>query len=111
MTLSLILTICFVIQVVEDRKEVAVKSKEQLEAEKKAILEQRIVPIGDIGSMDEGGLKEKAKELHGILFRLESDKYDLEQHFKQRQYEVKSTLDHWNFSMQIAARRDATTGA
>jgi len=77
----------------EDRKEEKGKSKEQLEAEKKAILEQRIIPLGDIDGLDENGLREKAKELHGVLFRLESDKYDLEQHFKQRQYEMMELAD------------------
>ncbi|XP_064633978.1 troponin T, skeletal muscle-like isoform X3 [Lineus longissimus] len=70
-----------------------VKSKEQLEAEKKAILAQRITPLGDVSNLDEAALKDKAKELHTVLFRLLSDNYDLEQHFKQRQYEMMELAD------------------
>lgn len=63
------------------------KSKEQLEAEKKAILAQRIQPL-DAGSLDMAGLIAKASELHNAIFRLESDKYDLEQRFRKGQAEM-----------------------
>jgi len=63
------------------------KSKEQLEAEKRAILDQRI-PKLDIAGADSGKLTEKAKELHALVMRLESEKYDLEKRFKTQQYDM-----------------------
>merc|ERR1719347_2215274 len=63
------------------------KSKEQLEEEKQAILSQRIQSL-DIDGMDEGKLKEKAKELNDQIRRLEGDKYDLEQRYKRQQYDM-----------------------
>ena len=63
------------------------KSKEQLEAEKKAILGQRIKPL-DIDGADHGKLSERARELHAHLMRLESEKYDLEKRFKSQQYDM-----------------------
>lgn len=63
------------------------KSKEQLEAEKKAILAQRIQPLS-IDGFDQGKLTEKAKDLHQLVFRLESEKYDLEKRFKEQQYDM-----------------------
>jgi len=64
------------------------KSPEQLEAEKRAAIEQRVSPLGDVKSMDLDQLKAKAKELHQQIMRQESDKYDLDQTYKQRQYEM-----------------------
>lgn len=63
------------------------KSKEQLEAEKKAILAQRIKSL-DIDGADHAKLAEKARELHAHLHRLESEKYDLEKRFKAVQYDM-----------------------
>lgn len=63
------------------------KSKEQLEAEKRAILEQRI-PKLDIDGADSAKLTDKAKELHALIMRLESEKYDLEKRFKTQQYDM-----------------------
>ena len=63
------------------------KSKEQLEAEKRAILAQR-TPKLDISGADSGKLTEKAKELHSLIMRLESEKYDLEKRFKAQQYDM-----------------------
>jgi len=63
------------------------KSKEQLEAEKKAILDQRI-PKLEIDGADSGKLTDKAKELHALIVRLESEKYDLEKRFKTQQYDM-----------------------
>eukprot|EP00914_Ancora_sagittata_P027189 GHVO01053247.1.p1 GENE.GHVO01053247.1~~GHVO01053247.1.p1 ORF type:complete len:348 (+),score=104.09 GHVO01053247.1:127-1170(+) len=64
------------------------KSKEQQEQEKRAILSQRIKPVNmdELNSADK--LKEKAKELHNQLVRLESEKYDLEKRFKAQQYDM-----------------------
>lgn len=63
------------------------KSKEQLEAEKKAILKQRLKPL-DIDGADNAKLTEKAKELHTLLCRLEGEKYDLDKRFKTMQQEM-----------------------
>lgn len=63
------------------------KSKEQLEAEKRAILQQRIKPL-EISGFDSGKLKEKAKELHNLICRLEGEKYDLEKQFKAQQFDM-----------------------
>ena len=63
------------------------KSKEQLEAERKAILEQRIQPL-QIDGMKGEQLRAKAKELNDIILRLEGDKYDLEQRFTRQSYDV-----------------------
>ena len=63
------------------------KSKEQLEAEKQAILKQRI-PALDIDGADGAKLKSKANELHALIVRLESEKYDLEKRFKAQQLDV-----------------------
>lgn len=68
-------------------KEEVTKSKEQLEAEKQAILAQRVQPLNTDG-LDEAGLREKAQELHATLLRLVSDKYDLEERYKERQREM-----------------------
>jgi len=63
------------------------KSKEQLEAEKQAILRQRIKPL-QVDSFDASQLAEKARELHSLIVRLEGEKYDLEKRFKQLQVEM-----------------------
>jgi len=64
------------------------KSKEQQEQEKRAILAQRIkaVNVDELDSAEK--LKEKAKELHNQIMRLESEKYDLEKRFKAQQYDM-----------------------
>lgn len=63
------------------------KSKEQLEAEKRAILKQRIKPL-EIDGFDAPKLTEKAKELHTLIYRLEGEKYDLEKRFKSQQIDM-----------------------
>jgi len=65
----------------------AKKSKEQLEAEKRAILKQRLKPL-DIDGADAHKLTEKAKELHTLLARLEGERYDLEKRYKNMQAEM-----------------------
>lgn len=68
------------------------KSKEQVEAEKRAILAQRIQPL-DISGFDANKLTEKAKELNTLIYRLESDKYDLEKRFKEQQFDMMELAD------------------
>ena len=68
------------------------KSKEQLEAEKQAIIRQRLKPL-DIDGADNSKLTEKAKELHTLLARLEGEKYDLEKRFKVMQQEMMSLAE------------------
>lgn len=63
------------------------KTKEQLDEEKRVALGQRIVPL-DLSGMDTETLIAKAKELHDKLYKLESDKYDLDDRFKRQQYDV-----------------------
>jgi len=63
------------------------KSKEQQDAEKKAILAQRIVAL-HIDGFDQSKLTEKAKELHKLIYRLESEKYDYERRFKAQQVDM-----------------------
>lgn len=65
----------------------AKKSKEQLDAEKRAIMKQRIKPL-EIDGMEAPQLAEKARELHTQILRLEGEKYDLEKRFKQLQVEM-----------------------
>ena len=77
------------------------KSKEQLEAEKKAILKQRIVPLS-IDGLDQSGLAEKAKELHKLICRLEGEKYDLEKRFKTQQIDVSILRVHLAAFNQLA---------
>lgn len=71
----------------EERPSKERKSKEQLEAEKKAILAQRITPLS-IDGLDAGKLAEKARELHKVIVRLESEKYDHEKRFKAQQVDM-----------------------
>lgn len=76
----------------EDGEGKAKKSKEQLEAEKQAILKQRLKPL-EIDGFDNSKLTEKAKELHTLLARLEGEKYDLEKKFKFLQTEMQSLAE------------------
>jgi len=76
----------------EDAEGKGRKSKEQLDAEKKAILKQRLKPL-EISGADTGKLTEKAKELHTLLSRLEGERYDLEKRFKTMQQEMMSLAE------------------
>ncbi|VDM16977.1 unnamed protein product [Hydatigera taeniaeformis] len=78
-------------QVEEVKQEEVQKSKEQLEAERKAILEQRIQPL-QIDGLKGEQLRAKAKELNDIILRLEGDKYDLEQRFSRQSYDASFLL-------------------
>jgi len=76
------------------------KSKEQLEAEKKAILKQRIVPLS-IDGMGQSDLADKAKELHKTIYRLEGEKYDLEKRFKTQQIDVSSCHNDCIYALKL----------
>lgn len=71
----------------DDSKDSDRKSREQLEAERRAILQQRIQPLS-IDGFDQSKLADKAKELHKDIYRLEAEKYDLEKRFKEQQYDM-----------------------
>jgi Troponin len=79
------------------------KSKEQLEAEKRAILKQRVKPL-EVDGLDSSKLSEKAKELHTLIYRLEGEKYDLEKRFKAQQIDVSrvSLLRKCNIRLMFA---------
>ncbi|RTG80171.1 troponin T, fast skeletal muscle, partial [Schistosoma bovis] len=76
----------------EEKKEEVTKSKEQLEAEKRAILEQRIQPL-NISGFNADQLKNKAKELHDLICRLEGDIYDLSQRFTRQSYDMQELAE------------------
>ena len=76
------------------------KSREQLEAEKRAILKQRIQPL-EIDGFDSSKLAEKARELHAQVYRLESEKYDLERRFKSQLNDVSSMCVHARLPLYI----------
>jgi len=76
------------------------KSKEQLEAEKKAILKQRIKPL-EVDGLDASKLTEKAKELHTLIYRLEGEKYDLEKRFKSQQIDVCNLMSCYKVHAQL----------
>ena len=71
------------------------KTKEQLDEEKRVALNQRIVPL-DLSGMNTEALMAKAKELHEKLYKLESEKYDLDDRFKRQQYDVSIIVLHYS---------------
>merc|ERR1712203_23605 len=73
---------------VQDARREMTKTKEQLEEEKKISLSIRIKPL-ELDGMDGDALKEKASELWGVIVRLESEKYDLEERQKRQDYDLK----------------------
>lgn len=72
----------------DEKAGVPKKSREQQEAEKKAILGQRIQALGAVDNLDAAKLAEKAKELHKTIYRLETEKYDYEKRFKAQQVDM-----------------------
>lgn len=68
------------------------KSKEQLEAEKRAILKQRIKPL-NVDGAGASQLVDKIKELHHQIQRLEGEKYDLEHRHKITQIQLTELAD------------------
>jgi len=75
------------------------KTKEQLEEEKKISLSFRIKPL-DVTGLSAEVLKKKAAELWEVIIRLETEKYDLEERQKRQDYDV-STIDR-SFSPNTA---------
>ena len=68
------------------QKEV-VKTKAQLEEEKKVCLSMRIKPL-DIEGCEVSELKTRANELWETIIRLETEKYDLEERGKRQGHDV-----------------------
>lgn len=68
------------------------KSKEQLDAEKRAILAQRIKPL-EVDGAGSSQLIEKIKELFHQIQRLEGEKYDLEHRYKTTQVQLTELAD------------------
>merc|ERR1712154_55523 len=73
---------------VQDARREMIKTKEQLEEEKKISLSIRIKPL-DVDAMDSDQLSSKAKELWDTIVRLETEKYDLEERQKRQDYDLK----------------------
>ncbi|TGZ58508.1 hypothetical protein CRM22_009605 [Opisthorchis felineus] len=76
----------------EEKKEEVTKSKEQLEAERRSIIDQRVPPL-NVSGMSVEQLKAKAKELHDLLFRIEGENYDLGQRFKRQSYDMQELAE------------------
>lgn len=76
----------------EEGVERSKKSREQLDAEKKAALKQRITPL-QIDGLEASGLSDKAKELHKLISKLEGEKYDLEKRFRNQQVDLMELAD------------------
>ncbi|OON17524.1 hypothetical protein X801_06638, partial [Opisthorchis viverrini] len=76
----------------EEKKEEVTKSKEQLEAERRSIIDQRVPPL-NVSGMTVEQLKAKAKELHDLLFRIEGENYDLGQRFKRQSYDMQELAE------------------
>lgn len=90
----------------DDEELVEKKSKEQLEAERRAILDQRI-PKLEISGADSSKLTDKAKELHKLIMRLESEKYDLEKRFKGQQYDMMELAERARSMNKVGKGGDA----
>lgn len=71
----------------EVKQEKVQKTKEQLEAERKAVLEQRYHKLDTAGFNIEQ-FRQKAKDLHQLIYKLESEKYDLKKRFEQQNYDM-----------------------
>jgi len=66
------------------------KTKEQLEEEKRISMSYRIKPL-DLTGLSEEVLKKKAAELWEQIVSLETEKYDLEERQKRQDYDVRNT--------------------
>lgn len=62
-------------------------SAEQIEEQKKAYLNAVCREI-DVSGMMPNDLKEKIKQLHGKITKLEGEKYDLEKRHERQEYDV-----------------------
>lgn len=71
----------------EPKEQKVQKTKEQLEAERKAALEQRYHQLNTAGFNIEQ-FRQKAKDLHQLIYKLESEKYDLKKRFEQQNYDM-----------------------
>ncbi|KAL3843190.1 hypothetical protein ACJMK2_021140 [Sinanodonta woodiana] len=94
-------------EVEEEEPKKEVKSKEQMEQEKRAILAQRIHPL-ELDSLDSAKLQEKAKSLHEHIRNLVSQQYDLQQTFQRLQYDMIEMAER---ARQMAKSRRALASA
>lgn len=88
------------------------KSKEQLEAEKRAILKQRIKPL-EVKGADARALAEKLKEFHSLITRLEGEKYDIERRYKTMQGQLAQLAEQARQANKIGdgLKKNIQTGA
>ena len=75
----------------QDAKKEKIKTKDQLEEDKKIALSIRIKPM-EVAELGLEGLRNKTKELWENIVRLETEKYDLEERQRRQGQEVRPTL-------------------
>lgn len=69
-------------------KEDMQKSPEQLEAEKREILGERIVRL-DLNGKSKDDLSQLAQQFYDILYNLHSQVYELQEKYDRQKYDVK----------------------
>ncbi|TKR70415.1 hypothetical protein L596_022447 [Steinernema carpocapsae] len=62
--------------------------QEQMEKERQRILGERILPIPDLESLDEGDLEETLKQMYEQVVKLESDHYDINLKVRAKDFEI-----------------------
>ena len=72
-------------------KEDMQKSPEQLEAEKREILGERIVRL-DLNGKSKDDLSQLAQQFYDILYNLHSQVYELQEKYDRQKYDVKHSL-------------------
>merc|ERR1711915_901526 len=85
------------------RKEI-VKTKEQLEEEKKIALSIRIKPLA-LDAMDSDELRSKAEDLFNVIVSLETDKYDHEQKRVNQEAELKELKERQKAQLRQKAMK------
>lgn len=70
-------------------KEDMQKSPEQLEAEKREILGERIVRL-DLNGKSKDDLSQLAQQFYDILYNLHSQVYELQEKYDRQKYDVKT---------------------
>lgn len=67
-------------------------SKDELEAQKKRVLESLVQAL-NLDGLDIDGLRKKVKELHARICKLEADRYDLEKRSEHQEYDFKELTE------------------